>query len=96
MRKYFSLVILLSFSAAQAQSIRPDNPIYDDYAGELRPITTAVPIISVSPDSRAGGMGDVGVATSPDANSLYWNPAKLAFLRDGANALSISYTPLAQ
>jgi hypothetical protein len=27
-----------------------------------------------------GGMGDAGVAISPDANAIYWNPAKLAFL----------------
>lgn len=64
-----------------------------DYFNSLRTISTAVPIIAVSPDSRAGGMGDVGVATSADAASLYWNPAKLAFLDDGTSALGISYTP---
>lgn len=63
------------------------------YLEELRSITTAVPIIAVSPDARAGGMGDVGVASDPDVNSIYWNPAKLAFLPDGTRSLSISYTP---
>jgi hypothetical protein len=45
-------------------------------------VTTAVPILLVSPDSRAGAMGDVGVATTPDGNSSAWNPAKLAFLEN--------------
>lgn len=94
MKRVLSLFLVLASLAVQAQDkIRPDSPIYDDYAGTLRPITTAVPIIAISPDSRAGGMGDVGVATSPDANSLFWNPAKLSFLEDGSKSLSISYTP---
>ncbi|MDH5603845.1 MAG: hypothetical protein OEY51_07895, partial [Cyclobacteriaceae bacterium] len=44
-----------------------------------RVITTAVPFLSITPDARAGGMADVGVATSPDVNSLYWNAAKLVY-----------------
>ena len=57
-----------------------------------RPITTAVPFLTISPDARAGGMGDLGVASSPDVNSAYWNPAKLAFVEDKWGA-SLSYTP---
>lgn len=93
MKKVLSICLILGSITGYAQTIRPDSPLYDDYAGDLRPITTAVPIIAISPDSRAGGMGDVGVATSPDANSLYWNPAKLSFLPDGSKSLSVSYTP---
>ena len=55
-------------------------------------ITTAVPFLTITPDSRAAGMGDVGVATSPDANSAYWNAGKLAFIDKGYGA-SLSYTP---
>ncbi|QTN38719.1 type IX secretion system outer membrane channel protein PorV [Cryomorphaceae bacterium] len=55
-------------------------------------ITTAVPFLRISPDSRAGGMGDAGVSTTPDANSIHWNAAKLAFLPEG-QALALSYTP---
>lgn len=55
-------------------------------------ITTAVPFLRISPDSRAGGLGDAGVSTTPDANSIHWNAAKLAFLPEG-QALSLSYTP---
>jgi hypothetical protein len=42
-------------------------------------ISTATPFLLITPDARAGGMGDVGVATSADANSLFHNPAKIAF-----------------
>ncbi|MCV9388111.1 type IX secretion system outer membrane channel protein PorV [Reichenbachiella ulvae] len=57
-----------------------------------RVITTAVPFISFAPDSRASGMGDVGVATSADANSVHWNNGKLAFI-DSKFGASISYSP---
>ena len=56
-------------------------------------VTTAVPILLVSPDSRAGAMGDVGVASTPDGNSSAWNPAKLAFLENKDASLALSYTP---
>ncbi|MTI20253.1 type IX secretion system outer membrane channel protein PorV, partial [Fulvivirga sp. RKSG066] len=55
-------------------------------------ITTAVPFLSITPDARAGGMGDVGAATSPDANSIYWNPAKTVFSED-EQGFGMSYTP---
>tara|TARA_B100001540_G_scaffold68832_1_gene61998 strand:+ start:1011 stop:2225 length:1215 start_codon:yes stop_codon:yes gene_type:complete len=61
-------------------------------ADRLNTITTAVPFLMISPDSRAGGMGDVGVATTPDANSLHWNPAKYAFVDDQIG-FSVSYVP---
>jgi hypothetical protein len=57
-----------------------------------RVITTAVPFLGITPDSRAAGMGDTGVATTPDANSGYWNAAKLAFIDKGSGG-SLSYTP---
>jgi hypothetical protein len=61
-------------------------------AQENNPIVTAVPSISIAPDARGGGMGDVGVATSPDINSQYWNPAKYVFMESDAG-VSVSYTP---
>ncbi len=54
--------------------------------------STAVPFLTIAPDARSAGMGDVGAATSPDAASLYWNPAKLAFINHDFGG-SISYTP---
>jgi len=60
--------------------------------GNLNTITTAVPFLLISPDSKAGAMGDVGVATNPDANSLHWNPAKFSFVEDEVG-FSVSYVP---
>lgn len=57
-----------------------------------RVITTAIPFLQITPDARAGGMGDVGAATSPDGNSVHWNPGKLAFLEEEVG-FSMSYTP---
>jgi len=59
---------------------------------KYNPISTAVPFLTISPDSRHGAMGDVGVATSPDANSQYLNPSKYAFT-EGKFGFSLSYTP---
>ena len=80
MRKLiFICCALLSFSHSQAQT-------------QERVITTAVPFLSVSADARAAGMADIGVATSADAFSQQWNPAKYAFATD-QQGFSISYTP---
>ena len=57
-----------------------------------RVITTAVPFLMITPDARAGGLADAGVATSPDANSAHWNSAKLVFI-DKGYGVSASYTP---
>ena len=78
---------LLMFSAFSQSEID-----YSDLTGGLNTITTAVPFLMISPDSKAGAMGDVGVATTPDANSMHWNPAKLAFTEDDMGA-SMSYVP---
>ncbi|MDD3321936.1 MAG: type IX secretion system outer membrane channel protein PorV [Paludibacter sp.] len=61
-------------------------------AQENNPIVTAVPSLSIAPDARAGAMGDVGAATTPDVNSQYWNPSKYVFMESDAG-VSISYTP---
>ena len=62
------------------------------FAEVNNPIVTAVPSLSIAPDARAGGMGDVGVATTPDVNSQFWNPAKYVFMESDAG-ISVSYTP---
>ncbi|MDR2848276.1 MAG: type IX secretion system outer membrane channel protein PorV, partial [Bacteroidales bacterium] len=56
------------------------------------PIRTAVPFMTIAPDSRSSSMADVGVATSPDINSQHWNPAKYAFI-DQKGGISLSYSP---
>ncbi|MCK9325051.1 MAG: type IX secretion system outer membrane channel protein PorV [Bacteroidales bacterium] len=64
----------------------------DELSGKINTVTSAVPFLTIAPDSRSGGMGDVGVALSPDANSMHWNPAKYAFAPNDMG-ISISYTP---
>lgn len=59
---------------------------------EPNPITTAAPFLLIVPDARAGGMGDIGVASSADSNSQHHNPAKYAFL-NSQYAIGINYTP---
>ena len=89
MKRLFGIltVLLMMYSASSQNDID-----YSDLTGGLNTITTAVPFLLIAPDSRAGGMGDVGVATTPDANSIHWNPAKLAFASKDMGA-SISYVP---
>ncbi len=59
---------------------------------DLNVVTSAVPFLRISPDARAGGMGDVGIATNPDANSAFWNLAKIPFTK-AKSGLSVTYTP---
>ena len=59
---------------------------------DIRVVTTAVPFLSIAPDARAAALGDQGVATSSDAFSNHWNPAKYAFVKNDTGA-AISYTP---
>ena len=55
-------------------------------------VTSAVPFLRISPDARAGGMGDLGVATTPDVMSQFYNLAKYPFT-EGKSAAGITYTP---
>ena len=78
MNKIISLVLITIFSFnVYSQDV---SGIDEIGRNNLNTITTAVPFLLISPDSRAGGMGDVGVATSADANSMHWNPAKYSFI----------------
>ena len=89
---YTTTLILLGLISFQVESQNVANP--DNISGDvqLNTITTAVPFLTISPDSRSGGMGDAGVSSSPDINSIHWNPAKLAFI-DGEGGVSLSYSP---
>jgi len=62
------------------------------YSERLNPIRYMVPFLTIAPDSRAGGMGDVGIATSPDVFSSHWNAAKFAFINNNSG-VGISYVP---
>lgn len=58
----------------------------------MNPIITAMPSLSIAPDAHAGGLGDVGAATTPDMNSQHWNAAKYAFM-DSRGGITANYTP---
>lgn len=75
------LCLLAGANSLTAQDTQPINVV-----------TTAVPFLRISPDARAGGMGDLGVATSADANSAFWNLAKTPFAQKNFSA-GLTYTP---
>lgn len=64
----------------------------EDIKDKFNPVQTAVVSQSIAPDARAGGMGDVGAATEPDANSQAWNAAKYPFCIS-KGGISLNYTP---
>ena len=84
-------IFLLLFCALPSIIVAQINTD-SDYLNNLNTITSAVPFITISPDARAGAMGEVGAATSPDIHSLHWNASKLAFLND-QSGIAVSYTP---
>jgi hypothetical protein len=85
MKNRTTLIILLALLSA--------NPVlFGQDDGALNAIQTVVPFLTIAPDSRAGAMGDAGVATSPDVYSMHWNPAKFAFI-DGKGGFGLSYSP---
>ena len=63
-----------------------------NFSQERRVITTAVPFLMISADARASGLGEQGVATTPDAFSQHWNPSKYVF-SENLSAVGVSYTP---
>ncbi|MCF8277430.1 MAG: type IX secretion system outer membrane channel protein PorV [Flavobacteriales bacterium] len=90
--RHFSaiLVLVLLSLALNAQNIQTKDG--GDGSLQLNTITTAVPFLMITPDARAGGMGDVGVATDPDGASIHWNPAKMAYIQSKMG-FAVSYTP---
>jgi len=81
MRKTAILVLIIFVTFSKVNSQETQNTI-----------TTAAPFLLIAPDARAGGMGDIGVATSPDANSQHWNASKYAFM-PSQFTIGIYYTP---
>ena len=90
MKKYFItlfiLTIVINVYSQDATTVIIPN------VNDTRVITTAVPFLLISPDARAGGLGDLGVATSVDAYAQQWNPAKYTF-SESKSGFSASYTP---
>ena len=82
MIKLTALVLLLGSATS----------IVNAQANTINVVTSAVPFLRISPDARSGGMGDVGIATTPDANSAFWNLAKTPF-NTNTGGVAVTYTP---
>ena len=80
--KLTGLVVLLVSATSYVQAQDPT----------INVVTSAVPFLRISPDASSGGMGDLGIATSPDANSAFWNLAKTPF-NTNKGGISVTYTP---
>lgn len=84
---------LLCVTLCVANSIPAFSQIStNELDGRINTINTSVPFLRIDPDARSGAMGDVGIAISGDANSIYWNTAKIPFTEKNT-ALSVTYTP---
>lgn len=82
LKTLITTVLILTASESYAQ----------DKQDMFNPVNTSVTSQTIAPDARAAGMGDVGVATDPDVNSQYWNPAKYPFCISRAG-VALNYTP---
>ena len=85
--KIFQRLIVVAILAFVSVSVAAQ-----DKRNMFNPVNTSVTSQTIAPDARAAGMGDVGVATDPDVNSQYWNPAKYPFCISRAG-VALNYTP---
>ncbi len=91
--RYTSVLIAVTALLVQNNSSAQTVLTPQELAGQLNTVTTMVPFLTISPDSRSAAMGDVGVALfDPDANSASWNIANLAFAQN-KTGFSLSYAP---
>jgi hypothetical protein len=91
MKNLLLAVVLASLSLIALAQPNGGSGVTDEDL-QLNTITTALPFMSITPDSRAGGMGDAGTALSPSSSSVYWNTSILSF-SDQTSEVSLSYTP---
>lgn len=88
MKRLFALAIGVTILFTTETTFAQEAPEIDP----LNPVNTAVPFMTISPDSRSGALGDAGVATSTDVYSQHWNSSKYAFAENKIG-FGISYTP---
>ena len=82
--KTFKLIALLFLFVSGSTALKAQDSI--------NVVTTAVPFLRISPDARAGGMGETGIATSPDVSAPFWNLAKTSF-NESKGGIGLTYTP---
>lgn len=91
-----TLMLFSNFVYAQSGVIDNDNIqgtiLRRQVEDDARLISTGVPLLLIAPDARAGALGDLGAASTPDANSNHWNAAKLPFA-EKKFAASLTYSP---
>ena len=83
MKKLSISLVALLFAASMSAATADDT---------MNPLITSMPSLSIAPDARAAGLGDVGVATEADFSSQYWNPAKYAYMYS-KGGITANYTP---
>lgn len=92
--KFYKILLVLSlvliYQTALAQPTGGSGVTDNDL--QLNTITTSLPFLAITPDSRAGGMGDAGTALSANSTSIYWNTSLLSFAEQKSE-VSLSYTP---
>ena len=85
MKKVLLSLAAVAFLAVSAQAAKTVDET-------MNPLITAMPSLSIASDARSAGMGDIGVATDADLNSLHWNPAKYSYMQS-AGGITANYTP---
>lgn len=86
--RYTAFILLLSLFTGQLFAQNVDNQDIID----ANTITTAVPFLRINPDARSGAMGDVGLALGADANAIFTNPARMAFI-ESEYGVSMTFVP---
>ncbi|MBD5190374.1 MAG: type IX secretion system outer membrane channel protein PorV [Bacteroidales bacterium] len=89
MKRIKSLALSIAVAGLFSVSAMAQNDIKDN---DFNPVNTGVTTLSITPDARGSGMGNLGAATDPDMNSQFWNPSKYAFAYSNGG-LALSYTP---
>ncbi|WP_345948735.1 type IX secretion system outer membrane channel protein PorV [Mucilaginibacter sp. PAMB04274] len=90
--KFYTLLLSCCIVPAAVMAQGTVNNSTTTNGSSTNGLITAVPFLTIAPDSRSGAMGDAGVALSPDVNANYWNPSKLAFI-EGRDNVALSYSP---
>ncbi|GIV27828.1 MAG: hypothetical protein KatS3mg027_1642 [Bacteroidia bacterium] len=92
MNRWIIILMCIPFVFKSQNSASGPTLTTQQLLGALNPITTAVPFLIIGPDSKQGGMGEVGAATDPDISSIHWNGAKLA-MHEKDMGFGFSYSP---
>lgn len=89
-KNFISIVTLILACVVSIQAYGQGEAA--DFKNQFNPVNTGAVALTIAPDARGAGMGDIGAATDPDVNSQFWNPSKYAFAySDGG--IGLSYTP---